>query len=189
MPNIAVMKSSNFLKKEDVESDPIVTISGVTQENVAKQGAPEEMRWCVHFHEMEKPMVCNSTNAQLIAKFVGSDETDDWTGHKIVLYHDPSVSYGGKLVGGIRVRAVPKAQQSSAPRPSSAPASGSAKQQLKNKFRSHPEFNGKLSPTAINAYLIQNFGAKLDDLNDEQAKDALADYDKIVESCLDDIPF
>ena len=29
---------------------------------------------------------------------------NDWVGHKIVLYHDPTVSFGGKLVGGIRVR-------------------------------------------------------------------------------------
>jgi hypothetical protein len=34
-----------------------------------------------------------------------SEDTDDWTGKKIVLYNDPNVSYAGKIIGGIRVRA------------------------------------------------------------------------------------
>ena len=33
----------------------------------------------------------------------------DWLGQQIVLYTDPNVSYGGKLVGGIRIRAKRKA--------------------------------------------------------------------------------
>lgn len=109
MPNISVLKTSNFLKKEDVASPALVTIERVAEENVAKEGAPQELKWCIHFKEVDKPMVLNSTNGQIIAQITGSPETDNWTGHKIVLYHDPSVSFGGKLVGGIRCRA-PKGQ-------------------------------------------------------------------------------
>lgn len=105
MPNISVLKTSNFLKKEDCDPPALLTIDHVSQENVAKEGAQEEFKWCIHFKEVEKPMVLNSTNAQIIAKITGSDETEDWAGHKIVLYHDPGVSFGGKLVGGIRCRA------------------------------------------------------------------------------------
>ncbi len=105
MPNISAMKESNFLKKEDCGPGILVTIKEVTQENVAKQGAPEELKWCIHFNELEKPMVLNSTNAQLIAQIVKSDETEHWTGVKVVLFNDPSVSYAGKVTGGIRVRA------------------------------------------------------------------------------------
>ncbi len=50
-------------------------------------------------------MVLNNTNAQIIAMILKSEETDDWIGKQIVLYDDPNVSFGGKLVGGIRVRA------------------------------------------------------------------------------------
>lgn len=189
MPNISVMKSSNFLKKEDVEDEPIVTISGVSQENVAKQGAPEELRWCVHFHEFEKPLVCNSTNAQLIAKFVGSDETDDWPGQKIMLYNDPSVSYGGKLTGGIRVRQVPSASKATGRPAPQQSLGGNAKITLKGKFKAHPEFGKKLTSVAVNSHLLQNYGGKLDDLSDESAKDALANFETIVEACMDDIPF
>ena len=105
MPNISVLKNSNFIKKEDCDPPALVTIDRVSEENVAKEGAPQEMKWCLHFREVDKPMVLNSTNGQIIAQIVGSPETDNWAGHRIVLYHDPSVSFGGKLVGGIRVRA------------------------------------------------------------------------------------
>ncbi len=103
--NIKSMKSSNFLKKEDVGAGALVTIRGVGQENVAMAGAEEEMKWCLYVNEFEKPMVLNGTNSQLIANALGSEETDDWTGKKVVLYNDPNVSFGGKLIGGIRVRA------------------------------------------------------------------------------------
>jgi hypothetical protein len=103
--NIKQMKSSNFLKKEDVGAGALVTVRGVTQENVAMPGAEEELKWCLVVAEFEKPMVLNATNSQLIAAALGSEETDDWAGKKIVLYNDPNVSYAGKLIGGIRVRA------------------------------------------------------------------------------------
>lgn len=55
----------------------------------------------------------NSTNIQLTTKVTGTDETDDWPGQKIILYVDDNVSFGGKLVGGIRIRraAQPKQRQ------------------------------------------------------------------------------
>ena len=105
MPNISVLKSSKFLKKEDCDPPVLVTIKDCTELNVAQEGAPEEFKWCLHFEETDKPMVLNSTNGQLIAKFIGKDNTEEWVGHKIVLYHDPNVSFGGKLIGGIRARA------------------------------------------------------------------------------------
>lgn len=102
---ISEMKTSKFLKKEDVGEGMVCTIEGVSKENVAKEGAEEEYKWCLNFTNIDKPMVLNATNLQLLAKFLGSDESDDWQGKKIILYDDPSVSFGGKLTGGIRVRA------------------------------------------------------------------------------------
>ena len=112
--NVNELKKSNFLKKEDVGRGALVTISDVRQENIAKEGAPEEMKWCLYLKEFEKPMVLNSTNGQLIAKITGSDESDHWAGVKVVLYDDPSITFGGKLTGGIRVRA-PRNQPPAAP--------------------------------------------------------------------------
>ncbi len=106
MASIKDLKSSKFLKKEDVGEGVLVTISAVHQLNVAKEGADPDMKWCLSFHEYEKPMVLNSTNGQIIAAFTGIDDNIEsaWVGKQIVLYNDPNVSYAGKLIGGIRVR-------------------------------------------------------------------------------------
>jgi len=105
VPKTSDMRESKFLKQTDVGSGALLTVTGCTQHNVAKEGADPENKWCLSFAESEKPLVLNATNIQLCEHIFGSDDTDDWTGKKIVLYTDPTVSYGGKLVGGIRVRA------------------------------------------------------------------------------------
>lgn len=107
MASINDLKSSKFLKKEDVGEGALFTIMAVKQENVAKEGAPEEMKWTLHFQETDKPMVLNSTNGQIIAQFTGISENIEvgWVGKQVVAFSDPTISFGGKLVGGIRVRA------------------------------------------------------------------------------------
>ena len=107
MASISDLKSSKFLKKEDVGAGVLATIKTVHQENVAKEGAEPEMKWCLSFHELDKPMVLNSTNGQIIGQITGIEQDIEtgWPGNKIVLYEDKTVSFGGKLVGGIRVRA------------------------------------------------------------------------------------
>ena len=57
-----------------------------------------------------KPMVLNSTNGEAIAEIAGGDTEEEWAGTQIILYHDPNVSFAGKRVGGIRVRAPQKAK-------------------------------------------------------------------------------
>lgn len=104
MPRIHEMKSSKFLKREDVGTGRGGIISGFSQENVAKEGAEPELKWCMHFSNIDKPLVLNTTNLTLLEKFLGSDNTDDWIGKRIILYDDPAVSFAGKLTGGIRVR-------------------------------------------------------------------------------------
>lgn len=123
--HISALKQSKFLTRNDVGRGILVTIAEIYQDNVAKEGAPEELRWCLKFSEHEKPMVLNSTNGQIIASITKSEETDNWVGHQIVLYDDPNVSFGGKLVGGIRVRAprgVAAARPTPAPTPAARPA-------------------------------------------------------------------
>jgi len=116
MPKTSDMRESKFLKKEDVGRGVLVTISGCVQKNVAKEGAGEENKWCLTFKELDKPLVLNATNVQLCEAICGSDDTDHWIGKRIVLYTDPNVSYQGKLIGGIRVRA-PKPGHAAPPPP------------------------------------------------------------------------
>ncbi len=119
MPKISEMRESKFLKKEDVGRGAIGTIERCDQMNVAMEGAGQELKWCLHFAELEKPLVLNQTNIQLCAAICGSEDTDHWIGKRIVLYTDPNVSYQGKLIGGIRVRA-PKPNAPPPPPPPSA---------------------------------------------------------------------
>ncbi len=108
MPKVSQMKNSKFLKRADVgEEGTLVTIVNVHEVDVAMEGREPDMKWAMTFREFEKPMILNSTNAQLCEKFLGSDDTDDWAGKKVVLYDDPTVAFGGELVGGIRVRRAP----------------------------------------------------------------------------------
>lgn len=116
MPMIDQMRESKFLKQSDVGTGLLVTIQDCDQQNVAKEGADPELKWCLHFAEVEKPLVLNSTNIQLCAQVCLSKNTDEWKGKRIVLYTDPNVSFGGKLVGGIRVRK-PKASAPPPPPP------------------------------------------------------------------------
>jgi hypothetical protein len=102
---ISKMMPSKYLKQADVEEDYIVTIRGVKVENVARDGDSEEMKYVIYFKEFDKGMVLNPTNMNLIANALNSDETDDWKGQEVVLYTDPSISYGGKVTGGLRIKA------------------------------------------------------------------------------------
>ena len=115
--HVSQLKQSKFLTRADVGKGMLVTIREIFQENVAKEGAPEELRWCLSFDEAEKPMVLNSTNGQIIAAITKSEDTDKWPGNKIVVYDDPNVSFGGKLVGGIRCRAPRNQPAQAAPAP------------------------------------------------------------------------
>lgn len=117
---IGQMMESKFLKKEDVEPPKLVTIRGFSQQNAGRDDAPE-MKWTMSFIELNKPMVMNSTNLQLCAQALGSEETDHWIGKQVVLYNDPSVQFQGKLIGGIRIRA-PRKRPGTQAAPEPAPA-------------------------------------------------------------------
>lgn len=120
---ISEMKESRFLKKEDCGRGLLVTIGTVCQENVGKEGEEEMLRYTLHFQEPNvKPMVLNVTKNTMIAAIAGSDETDNWTGTKIVLYEDPNIMFKGKVVGGIAVRAPrPTAKAAASPAPKQEP--------------------------------------------------------------------
>ncbi len=105
MPNVNDLKQSRFLTQKDLQKPMLVTITGYDEVNVALENAKPDMRYVLHFKNVEKPFVVNSTNGQIIESITGSGEFDDWIGKKIILYVDPTISFGSKLVGGVRCRA------------------------------------------------------------------------------------
>lgn len=121
---ISQMMSGKYFKKEDVDEPTMLTIDRFEEENVAKDNQPEDNKWVMYFRDAEKGLVMNTTNLQLAAIAFGSQDTDDWIGKQIVLYHDPNVSFAGKLVGGVRVRGPkkPKPQKPAIGSPDPRPA-------------------------------------------------------------------
>jgi hypothetical protein len=105
MPNIDDLKKSRFLTKADVTPPKLVTIRSYDFVNVAMEGDAPDEKYILNFVELEKPMVLNSTNGDLIALATGSRDFDEWINKQIVLFVDPTVAMHGKVVGGIRVRA------------------------------------------------------------------------------------
>ena len=107
MPKINEMIDRKYMKKgdlDDFDGEAIVTVVGVKRANIARDDQPEELKWLIKFKEFEKPMVLNSTNIQLTARACDSEDTDDWKGKQIIVYVDENVSFGGKLVGGLRIK-------------------------------------------------------------------------------------
>jgi hypothetical protein len=109
------MIESKYLKQGDLVDEVTVTIRKVGRANVAREGDEPEYKWLIRFDEFQKPMVLNATNIKRLAKACESQETEDWVGKKVVLYVDPDVEFAGNVVGGLRIRAIPKAQSTRVP--------------------------------------------------------------------------
>ena len=108
MAKVGQMIESNYLKQSDVDGDVTVTVVKVGQKNIARQGDEPEIKWLIRFEEFSKPMVLNATNIKRLARACKSDDTDDWTGKKAILYVDPDVEFAGNVVGGLRIKSVPE---------------------------------------------------------------------------------
>ncbi len=100
------MKQSRYIKTADVEDDVLVTITRVDFEKIDPES--DEEKYVLHMREFDKGLVLNWTNIQLLAKATGSEDTDDWPGKQVILFHDETVQFRGSVVGGIRVRRVKK---------------------------------------------------------------------------------
>lgn len=88
----------SYLKASDLGGKRIgVTIDAVHIENIGSDNKP-----VLYFQGKEKGLVLNKTNANMISEIVGSDETDEWQGHRVALY-PTKVDFQGKRVDAIRV--------------------------------------------------------------------------------------
>ena len=137
MPSINDLSESKFLGKDDVGEGKLITITGYTQENMAKDGDPTEMKYVLKLRDENgqdiKPVSLNVTNGLMIAHIMATTygisrdyqpDPDDpggnpvpaheqfcnWIGKQVILYNDPTIMYQKQMTGGIRVRA-PQQQQ------------------------------------------------------------------------------
>jgi hypothetical protein len=101
-----VPSQSKYLAKSDVGEDGLIlTIKGFRMETL-KSDEGDEDKMVMHFMEDVKPMVINRTNAQLIGVATGCKTAGEAKGKKIVVYNDPTVGFGGKITGGLRIKKV-----------------------------------------------------------------------------------
>lgn len=118
---------SKYLKGSDLRMDngaytsPVVTIETITVEEI---GDDKTQRYILYFLNKEKGLCLNVTNEQALMAIHG--EPPDlspagvqhfYGGKQIQLYFDPSIMFGSKRVGGLRLRAAPAAPSQAPPTP------------------------------------------------------------------------
>lgn len=106
---------SKYLTKEDFPKPVLCQIAHVVMEEI-EDGDRGKKRKPVMFLmgpsdpklDITRGIILNGTNWDAIAEIRGEDpnetDTDDWEGTQIVVFNDPKVMFGGKKIGGIRIR-------------------------------------------------------------------------------------
>jgi hypothetical protein len=101
-----VPTQSKYLSKGDVGEDGLIlTIRGFKMESI-KADEGDEDKVVMYFMEDVKPMIVNRTNSQLIGVATGSKSAGDARGKQVVVFNDPTVGFGGKITGGLRIKKV-----------------------------------------------------------------------------------
>ena len=90
----------NYLKKEDVLKPQVVRVIDVFEDELPGES---RKKLIAKFAEFEKPMVLNSTNIKRLVKMFGTTDTGQWRG-EVTLYVDHNIEFGGRTVGGLRVK-------------------------------------------------------------------------------------
>ena len=99
----AVPSESKYLKKEDVgiggQNLKIASLSRIDMNDGERKTV---LNWT---DSTVKPMVLNKTNKNRLAMVLKADTVGELIGKVINVYNDPLVEYGGKMTGGVRIRA------------------------------------------------------------------------------------
>jgi len=104
---------SKYLKAADLDAPKLLTMEKVTEEPMPDG----ETKPVLYFREEKKGLVLNKTNTRTIAALLKTDESEQWVGHKIVVYSAMVQSLHGEMVEGIRVRPPKKPVAPPAPAP------------------------------------------------------------------------
>lgn len=105
MPKVTDLypNKSEWLKCDDVPDEGLTaTIDSYEVKDFNNDGK-RDRKPVLYFKEDIKALVLNKTNAGTITTIVGSDELDDWIGHKITMI-PREVEFSGKQVWAIRIQ-------------------------------------------------------------------------------------
>ncbi len=100
-----------YLGKGDFPQDTLCTIDHVIMEGIDNDSGDTKDKPVMYFAgasnqmlDITRGFVVNSGNWDTIEEITGQDDSEKWGGAKIVVYVDPSIMFGKKKVGGLRVR-------------------------------------------------------------------------------------
>ena len=100
-----VYNESRYLKHQDLnDQDVVLTIQDVTREDIKEKDGTSKKKFILHFKELEKGLVLNTTNMNMLYKLLLSDDSDDWKDKRITLYVKDDIEMGGEIMSGIRIR-------------------------------------------------------------------------------------
>jgi hypothetical protein len=106
MKSYKTYSDSAYLRKEDFPEPETLTIKEVREEEVQAPGKESKLKIVIYFEEYEKGVVLNQANGLVLELLTGYDDPEKWVGVRLRVYHDPTVEFGGKRVGGIRFAAL-----------------------------------------------------------------------------------
>jgi len=101
MANINDLYPSKFLKASDLQGRSYKVI--IDRTAVEKVG--QDQKLVVYFKGKQKGMVCNKSNAMMIAG-VYSPQTDGWVGKEIKIYPGKT-QFNGQVVDTLKVEVIP----------------------------------------------------------------------------------
>ena len=114
-----VPTQSRYLSKTDLPpGGATFTVRGFKREMV-KGDDGEEQKTVMHFTDSEKPMILNKVNAELLILATGARTSGEAKGKQVGVWYDPTIMFGARRVGGLRLRApqaAPAQRQTAPPR-------------------------------------------------------------------------
>ncbi len=104
-PNPDFLSEAEFIKPDGTHREVKVVISKITREQLQRAGSSEKvLRTVLALEGKTKRFVLGAKINIAAIESQHGKRVRDWIGKQIVLGYDPSVRFGKKIVGGIRVR-------------------------------------------------------------------------------------
>ena len=105
---------SKYLSASDLGDKKIRTrIGKIRKETMRQQSGAERSKFVIYFTTLDKPMVLNATNKNVLVEKLGKVPAS-WVGTDIGLYTE-NTQFGGKPVKGLRLRVLGPVKTEAAP--------------------------------------------------------------------------
>lgn len=102
---------SKYLKSEDIDAPLELTVQRVVLETMVSRTGEDEQKPVMYFEGGKRGLVLNQTNWNTMVRVTGEHDSDDWYGHKVVLYVDHNIQAFGDIVSGLRLRKLEPVQE------------------------------------------------------------------------------